>query len=218
MIHTLINKPQAGTDRGHDQLLPCSIESNPFDLHAVVNRTVHMISAKASEKGLALVCHIGPLIPFRLIGDRLHLIQALSNLLDNAIKFTDRGRVTLLCKHLDQKDCSERIRFKVIDTGIGIPESLQQTILESIAQTDADPTGDFSGTGRGINISSQLVRLMGGQSALSAPRIRVQHSGSKPDSDVSRTWSMNRICVTSGTAKPFGLPRLIPGLPTHPTA
>ena len=138
------------------------IEHKEFDLHGVINRSIHMMSVKARDKGLVLTCHFDHRIPFRLTGDPQHLNQALMNLLDNGLKFTETGMVRLLCKHLGNDGDTSRIRFEVSDTGIGISETAQKSIFETFAQADESVTRRYDGTGLGISIASHLVEKMGG--------------------------------------------------------
>ncbi|MGB5472918.1 MAG: ATP-binding protein [Gammaproteobacteria bacterium] len=142
-------------------------ETEPFDLHALVNNTVKTFAFQAREKGLYLNCHIDPATPFRLQGDELHLRQILMNLLSNAIKFTGQGGVNIMVHSLEKApDEREWIRFKVTDTGIGLSEEAQQQIFESFVQADASVTRKYGGTGLGTAISRELATLMGGRIGL----------------------------------------------------
>lgn len=143
-----------------------SAETQDFDLHGMVNGTLEMFAPQAEKKGLRLRAHFSPETPFLLHGDVQHLRQVIINLLGNAIKFTQQGSVELKVGTLAQDESSARLRFEVIDTGIGIPREAHQAIFESFTQADASIAGQYGGTGLGTSISKQLVQFMGGQIGL----------------------------------------------------
>ena len=137
------------------------MENVDYDLHRLVNGTVLMLEPQASKKGLVLASHIAPQTQFQLHGDARHLRQVLINLIGNAIKFTEHGRVDVYVRPQGQGS-RLKLRFEVVDTGIGIPEKAQSRIFDSFNQADASITRRFGGTGLGTSISKQLVELMGG--------------------------------------------------------
>ncbi|GJL80658.1 MAG: sensory/regulatory protein RpfC [marine bacterium B5-7] len=132
-----------------------------FDLRALVSTTSQMLRPQATEKEVILKSNIDSTIPEYLIGDDDHLRQVLVNLIGNAIKFTDEGEVEVRVMRESGEDL-ERIRFEVIDTGIGIAQIDQQRIFESFQQVDNSMARRFEGTGLGVTISKQLIELMGG--------------------------------------------------------
>jgi len=140
-----------------------NIEQDDFDLYALVNSTAAMLSHQAQSKGLRLQMHIDPQTPYLIQGDELHLRQILINLIGNAIKFTEHGRVDVRVRCLHENRDSAAILFAVCDTGIGIPEEAQEKIFETFTQADAEITRKYGGTGLGTAISKQLVELMGGR-------------------------------------------------------
>ncbi len=142
-----------------------NITEEDFDLHRLVNGTVAMMERLAQAKGLVLAAHIAPQTPFQLQGDARHLRQVLINLIGNAIKFTEYGRVDMYIRPIGQGH-PQRLRFEVVDTGIGIPESSQARIFESFTQADPTITRRFGGTGLGTAIAKQLVEALGGQIGL----------------------------------------------------
>ena len=142
-----------------------STESEDFDLHRLVNGTVAMLETQANKKGLTLAAHIAPQTPFQLHGDARHVRQVLINLIGNAIKFTEHGRVDVYIRPMGQGN-PQRLRFEVVDTGIGIPEAAQGRIFESFTQADASVTRKYGGTGLGTTIAKQLVEIMHGQIGL----------------------------------------------------
>jgi two-component system sensor histidine kinase RpfC len=141
-----------------------SIEED-FDLHRLVNGTAAMLEIQASGKGLLLATHIAPQTPFHLHGDARHLRQILINLTGNAIKFTEHGRIDVYIRPIGQGN-PQRLRFEIVDTGIGIPETAQARIFDSFTQADPSVTRRFGGTGLGTTIAKQLVEVLGGQIGL----------------------------------------------------
>ena len=145
------------------------IESINFDLHRLVADTVHAIRPQAEQKGLNLTLTIDPRVPFLLCGDPFHIRQILTNLLNNAVKFTESGRVELRVTSSPGGVISEavfRVRFEVEDTGIGISPENQQKVFQSFQQADSSTTRRFGGTGLGTTIARELVSLMGGEIGL----------------------------------------------------
>ena len=138
-----------------------------FDLHRLVNGTVAMMEPQAQGKGLVLAAHIAPQTPFHLHGDARHLRQVLINLIGNAIKFTEHGRVDVYIRPVGQGQ-PQRPRFEVVDTGIGIPEAAQPHVFESFTQADPSVTRRFGGSGLGTTIAKQLVESLGGQIGLNS--------------------------------------------------
>ncbi|HWR76939.1 MAG TPA: ATP-binding protein [Thiobacillus sp.] len=136
-----------------------------FDLHRLVNGTAVMMETQAQGKGLVLAAHIAPQTPFHLHGDARHLRQILINLIGNAIKFTEHGRVDVYVRPVGQGQ-PQRLRFEVVDTGIGIPETAQARIFDSFTQADPSVTRRFGGTGLGTTIAKQLVETLDGQIGL----------------------------------------------------
>jgi len=139
-----------------------SLEQTSFDLHKLLNNIVTMMRIQAEAKCLSLNCDITPETPYRLIGDPHHLRQVFVNLIGNAIKFTETGSVTLRVSTISGNTNVARIRFEVIDTGIGISKHAQNSIFESFTQADSSTTRKYGGTGLGTTISKQIIELMGG--------------------------------------------------------
>ncbi|MBK7612904.1 MAG: response regulator [Burkholderiales bacterium] len=139
------------------------IERVPFDLRALVVETLRALQLRATEKGLELVYDIDPALPENLLGDPVRLRQVLTNLLGNAIKFSDLGEVTVRMTQIEQRDGQVLLRCAVIDHGIGIAPAQQAHIFEAFTQADASTTRKYGGTGLGLTISSRLVRAMGGR-------------------------------------------------------
>ncbi len=139
------------------------LDSKPFDLHSLVNTVIYMLAPMGEIKGLAVSCCIDPDTPYSLNGDQPHLRQVLINIINNAIKFTDHGNVNLKVFQCSGTENKPRIRFEVMDTGIGISEDAQSKIFENFTQADASSSRNYGGTGLGTTISRNLVELMGGE-------------------------------------------------------
>ena len=137
------------------------IEQQPFDLGHLLTSSVKVVIPQARFKGLAVNTEIAPAAARWFSGDSHHLRQVLLNLLANAVKFTERGHVTLRVS--TRHDESGPVRFEVEDTGIGIAPEKQIAIFEPFAQADDSITRVYGGTGLGTAIAQQLVTLMGGQ-------------------------------------------------------
>lgn len=138
-------------------------EKVDFDLHELANNVVEMFLPQANAKALHLHARFTPDTAFALHGDALHLVQVLINLLGNAIKFTEKGNVELRVSTVQQSVTEARVRFEIVDTGIGIAPQTQQTIFERFRQADASIAHKYGGTGLGTTISRDLVQLMSGQ-------------------------------------------------------
>ena len=142
-----------------------------FDLHEALENCVRMLELPASQKNINLSCRIDEAVPERVHGDPNRLTQILINLLNNAIKFTENGEVRLEVRPMTATSEEEVcLRFRVIDTGIGIPIDKQHLIFESFNQADTSTTRKYGGTGLGLAISSQLAALMGSRTTSRARR------------------------------------------------
>ncbi len=139
-----------------------TLENIPFRLAASVGRLLKTLSLRAHEKGLELICDIEPDVPEGLLGDPTRLQQILTNLVGNAIKFTDSGEVVVRIGVLDRDEDAVHLGFAVTDTGIGIPKDKQADIFESFTQGDGSTTRKYGGTGLGLAISKRLAACMGG--------------------------------------------------------
>jgi signal transduction histidine kinase/ActR/RegA family two-component response regulator len=140
-----------------------TLEALPFDLREVVEQTVKSLRVSADQKGLAVGWRVDPAIPARLAGDPVRFRQILTNLVSNAIKFTEQGRVDVEVDLEAALSDEVAIRIAVRDTGIGIPPDKLATIFEPFTQADGSTTRRFGGTGLGLSISSRLAELMGGR-------------------------------------------------------
>jgi CheY-like chemotaxis protein len=139
------------------------LESVPFAVAVLVADTVKPLAVRAHEKGVEIVTDVASEVPSGLVGDPVRLRQVLTNLLGNAVKFTDRGEIVLRVELEAARAGAARVKFSVRDTGIGIPREKHQVIFEAFSQADGSTTRRFGGTGLGLAISSTLVQMMGGR-------------------------------------------------------
>ena len=142
------------------------LQKTDFDLHSLVNSTCRIVAAQAAAKGVEFVVSIMPEVPPALRGDPHYLRQILINLAGNAVKFTERGSVTVHVSARADTESSVRLKFSVRDTGIGIAPEVQSRIFESFTQADQSTSRRFGGTGLGTTIARQLASLMGGEIGL----------------------------------------------------
>jgi PAS domain S-box-containing protein len=140
-----------------------TLELIDFDLGATLDETTDILAMRASEKNLELACLVEPGVPTRLKGDPGRLRQILTNLLGNALKFTERGEVTVTVSLEEAGESEALLRFAVRDTGIGIPEDKLSSLFDPFTQVDSSTTRRFGGTGLGLSISRRLAAMMGGR-------------------------------------------------------
>jgi len=143
-----------------------TIEAVDMDLRRTLVEAAGLLVPAASAKGLSLTCVIEPDVPAQVKGDPVRVRQTLVNLVGNAVKFTDRGAITVEARVLRRAPSHVVVRVSVIDTGIGIPPERQAGLFESFAQGDDSTTRVYGGTGLGLAICRQLVTLMGGHMGL----------------------------------------------------
>jgi PAS domain S-box-containing protein len=139
------------------------LEHIAFDLAPLVNDVVKSMAWRASEKGLTLSATIAEAVPAIVAGDPTRLRQVLVNLLGNALKFTERGSVSLHVSAVEASSDHALLQFSVTDTGIGIPEDKQQIIFEKFTQADGSTSRKYGGSGLGLSICQHVVQLMGGR-------------------------------------------------------
>ena len=137
------------------------VEEHPFHLHDLLRDLCDLEAARAKGKGIELLLDLGPGVPAQVAGDVHRLRQVLSNLLGNAIKFPTEGRVLLRASSVGGDD--GRVRFEVVDSGIGIPGDRIGAIFDAFTQADDSVTRRFGGTGLGLPIARELVSAMGGE-------------------------------------------------------
>ncbi len=139
------------------------LEKVNFNLTNCVEQIAEVLGNNAYSKGIELSCRIDPSIPNHLQGDPTKLSQVLTNLIGNAIKFTDRGGVSIDISAIATTDRQTTLYFQVQDTGIGISPESQDKIFHPFSQADSSTTRQYGGTGLGLSISKRLIELMGGE-------------------------------------------------------
>lgn len=139
------------------------VEYGVFSLRRVINEVVANQKARIIQKNLKLVLELPEELPDMLSGDSLRLKQILLNLLGNAIKFTQQGSIVIAARSVSEQDSAVIIRLEIRDTGIGIPQSIQERLFTPFVQADSSTTRLFGGSGLGLAICQRLTELMGGR-------------------------------------------------------
>ncbi len=139
------------------------LEAVPFRLGQAIMSTLKPAAQTAYAKGLELICEIDPKVPAGVVGDPIRFQQIVSNLVGNAVKFTERGHILVTVREESRRDGRTTLLVSVADTGIGIPPEQHVAIFEAFRQADGSTTRRFGGTGLGLTISATLVQLMGGR-------------------------------------------------------
>ncbi len=139
------------------------LEVIEFSIRDLIEKIIRLLSVKIFQEKLEFVCDISPEMPDILIGDPLRIRQILINLLSNAVKFTDEGLVGIQVELMEIRDGIAKIKFLVIDTGIGIAEDKIENLFKLYSQADDSTTRTHGGTGLGLSISKKLVEMMGGE-------------------------------------------------------
>ncbi len=140
------------------------LEIKPFDfsLRSLLDEVIQLMGFTAEAKSLRLEYHCATEIPDRLHGDASRLRQVLLNIVGNALRFTEAGKVEVFVESLGKKGETLRLRFSVIDTGVGIQPEQMEKLFERFSQLDDTPARSYGGTGLGLSISKHLVEAMGG--------------------------------------------------------
>ncbi|WML90685.1 response regulator [Thiothrix lacustris] len=147
-----------------------SISNSRFELLPVIEGVLDLLAENAHAKGIELAFFIEKDVPFAIVSDSIRLRQILINLMNNAIKFTDRGYVILIISVQGdlwkQEGDKQGLRFEVLDTGCGIPDEAQGKLFSAFSQVDGSVTRQYGGTGLGLAICKQLAQLMDGDIGL----------------------------------------------------
>jgi CheY-like chemotaxis protein len=146
------------------------LEKTEFKLEDVISSVTTLTAQKAHEKGLEFLVRIAPGTPEPLLGDPLRLGQILTNFVNNAVKFTERGEITLDIALLERTGMKVQLKFSVTDTGIGMTREQSAKLFQPFTQADMSTTRKHGGTGLGLTICRRLVELMGGRSGWRANR------------------------------------------------
>jgi signal transduction histidine kinase/CheY-like chemotaxis protein len=135
----------------------------PFDLRQIIAEVTELLTETARVKGLELICVLPKDLPERVSGDPVRLRQILTNLIGNGVKFTERGRITVSVECRPSPSRKQRLCFSVTDTGPGIAPEMHELIFDAFSQVDGSSSRRYGGTGLGLTICRELVRLMGGE-------------------------------------------------------
>ncbi|MBN1760352.1 MAG: response regulator [Chitinispirillaceae bacterium] len=165
------------------------LEIQAFDVSRLMEELSEMFRFRALEKGLDFHCSIEQNVPLSLSGDPARIRQIISNLVGNAIKFTDTGGIDISVERVPETEDAVLLRFEVTDTGIGIPQEQQELLFNKFSQVDASTTRKYGGTGLGLAISKQLVEMMGGAIGVVSP---VSMSAGTPG---SKFWFTIRLGI-----------------------
>lgn len=139
------------------------LENIRFNLNDVLDKVTNLVGLKSQEIGLEFVFDISPAVPRVLIGDPTRLTQILVNLGSNAVKFTKIGEIQMRVSILNEENTHIKLKFEVIDTGIGIDIDKQKNLFNAFTQADSSVSRQYGGTGLGLTISKRLIELMGGE-------------------------------------------------------
>mgnify|MGYP003460724028 FL=1 len=139
------------------------LESTTFNLRESLESVIQLLERPAQSKGLRLSLQIDPSVRLPVRGDPVRLRQVLSNLISNAVKFTERGSISLSVRKVGDTSAQHQLRFEVRDTGIGISMAAQERLFQAFSQADASTTRLYGGTGLGLAISKRIIDLMGGR-------------------------------------------------------
>gem|GEM_PF-5805653 len=140
-----------------------SLDKHPFDLSLIIRQVAANMANKAADKSIEFICPSAPLLFRYFVGDAGRIRQVLSNLVGNALKFTEQGEVSVNLSIQKQMQNSLCLKFEVSDTGPGLKSRDTKRVFERFTQEDSNTTRQFGGTGLGLAISKQLVELMGGE-------------------------------------------------------
>lgn len=143
------------------------LEIHTFDLNTVIENIISIYNVRSVEKDIKLSLDLSESVGKYVMGDSVRLTQILSNLLNNAIKFTSQGKINII---IDRKNLSDFVTFSVSDTGIGIPKDVQDKLFDSFTQADSSTSRRYGGTGLGLAISKHLVEMMNGKITLESEK------------------------------------------------
>jgi signal transduction histidine kinase/CheY-like chemotaxis protein len=188
------------------------IEQIPFGLHEMIEPVIELMATRCREKSLEMAYFVDPSLPLQLVGDPGRLRQIVTNLLNNAVKFTERGSVVVRVLRVGGGE-TPFVKIAVEDSGIGIPQSRFDRLFHAFSQVDASTTRKYGGTGLGLVISKKLCELMGGRIGFES---RVGHGSTfwftiplqvpEPTAQVASTSGELRSSIPKGL---LGLPILI---------
>jgi signal transduction histidine kinase/ligand-binding sensor domain-containing protein/CheY-like chemotaxis protein len=186
------------------------LEHIAFDLRRTAEEVVELLAEQAESKKLGFFCLIDPAVPSHVFGDPVRLRQILTNLLGNALKFTENGQVSIRIQLQTQNNGVSQLHFAIQDTGLGISRANQQRLFQAFAQAERSTTRQYGGTGLGLVISKQLVELMGGNIGLESEigsgstfyftlPFDIAPTQGKTAKDIPQIWQQKRILLLSSS-------------------
>ncbi|MFC3714694.1 ATP-binding protein [Luteimonas soli] len=196
------------------------LESTGFNLRELLETVIQLMERPAQSKGLRLVLNIDPSVRLPVRGDPVRLRQVLGNLVSNAVKFTERGSITINVSRTGETAAQHQLRFEVRDTGIGIAHEAQGRLFQAFSQADTSTTRLYGGTGLGLAISKRIVELMGGRIGVEsepgrgstfwfeAPLLKVQ--GDMPATSVSANSGGRLLLLSADPRLRLRLSMLLP--------
>ncbi|MEJ7587460.1 MAG: chemotaxis protein CheB [Ferruginibacter sp.] len=177
-----------------------TFENIPFRLEETVSSMLRLFEIKLRDKNIELITNYDPLIPEILSGDQLRLHQVILNLMSNAVKFTDKGKITIAVNLLNEDDTQVEVEFSIADTGIGIPDKKIHLIFENFQQAYTDYIRSVGGTGLGLTIVKKLLEAQGGSIEVKSKinvgsvftfRLRFQKTNDKPPALMNDEFVLN---------------------------
>lgn len=176
--HYLVNAQSASSTLLHliDELLDLSkieagkmiVNQEAVNLPIIIDKALKLNIANVDHQRVEIIVDMSAAVPSNVICDEMRLVQVLANLLNNAIKFTEQGKITLIIDVLLLKDTVAKVRFRVIDTGIGIASDNQGHLFNAFSQADESMTRKYGGSGLGLSICQQIIKLLGGEISLTS--------------------------------------------------
>ena len=179
------------------------LEKIDFDLSEVFSNCLKPLTLRAGQKALELTSEISPDVPKEFEGDPNRLRQILVNLVSNAIKFTETGKIEISVTKKSEKSDKVELHFQVRDTGIGVPAEKQSSIFEAFAQADGTTTRKYGGTGLGLAITTQLVELMGGRVWIESPAQTVSNTENPGSTFHFTVWLKQNTTSTANNSLPI---------------
>jgi PAS domain S-box-containing protein len=191
-----------------------ALETLDFDLLALLDDLAAILAVRAHDKGLEFICAAAPDVPAYLRGDPGRLRQIITNLADNALKFTHQGEIVVRASLVSETDDQAVLCFSIRDTGIGIPADKQELMFQKFTQADASTTRRYGGTGLGLAISKELAERMGGEIGVISPStplpsasLRVDSAGRGDEEGCgSEFWFTVRLGKQAGRPQPENPP------------
>lgn len=186
-----------------------SLDSIDFDVNSLINEIVEELKSKIKDNNITIDCNIDENIPNFLVGDFDRLKQILLNIGENAVKFTNYGKISISVKLVNSDNTDIILAFSITDTGIGIPENELNKLFQPFTQMDNSTTRSYGGAGLGLSISKQLIEIMGGELTVK--------SSPKSGSTFSFTLPLSESSIADGTENPANgnTPDLTNNIPTE---